>query len=117
MSIRSLLEADMAAIFAGSDPETVIRWPQGSEGAAVSVKGFWEPDDTPNRSASQDGESTTLGGRLSVLHTVETHGEDVWVIDSLRFATDGEPVESAGLMVLRLTRIKANSESRQRNRL
>ena len=117
MSIRSELESALADIFAGDDPETVTRWPQGIEGAAVSVKGFWEPDETPTRQGDTDADQTTLGGVLRVLHSTTVHSEDLWVIDGETFATLAVSDKHAGHKTLTLQRVDRFSTSRHRTKL
>lgn len=103
----------MAAILATGDCETVTRWPQGREGAAMAVTAIWEPS-RPEWVGDSENERTTTSGQLYVSATTETHGDDVWVIDGECYATAGEPKTHAGMTTVSVRRVDRVATARHR---
>lgn len=87
MSLREIAAADAALIIGSTDTESVTRWPCGVSGSAVTVSGIWEPDETPNRMASVDGDQAVTTGSLHLLSSVDVADDDVWVIEGECYST------------------------------
>lgn len=97
---------------------SITQYPRGSEGAKRSVVANWTPDVTPTRDASNEGESTTLGGTIQVAEAVACHGEDVWVIDGdARYATVTVSEVHGGMRTVTVQRVDKFATSRHRTKL
>lgn len=102
MSLREIAAADAALILGSSDTESVIRWPCGVSGNAATVSGIWEPDETPQRMASVDGDQALTTGSLHLLSSVAVHDDDVWVIEGKCYGTLTVGVVCGGMRTLTL---------------